>query len=254
MTKLTAISQDHHGTLFWQRSLSFEFACRIHAVPVMEAEIVPATQSMPMAFIKQEDKYILVALMSPIAGHNIYVGPNGQWLGSYIPSVFKSHPFRLVGDKEAGHHTLCVDENSGLISESGGEQFFDKNGELSRSVKDILEFLKQVHYSQIRTNQGVNILADAGVIAKWPLKIRTGDGEQTVTGLYRVDETALNALDDETFLGLRKARSLPIAFCQLLSMYNIRMFEKLSNMTEQTREFREEQVQGLFTDDGILKI
>jgi hypothetical protein len=254
MTKLTAISQERHGTLFWQRFSSYAFASRIHAVPVMEAEIVLATQSIPMAFIKQEEKYILVALMSPIPGQNVYVGPDGQWLGSYIPSVLRSHPFRLVGDKGAGHLTLCVDEDSGLISESGGERFFDKNGEISRSVKDILEFLKQVHYSQARTSLGVNALADAGVIAEWPLKIRTGVGEQTIGGLYRVDETALNSLGDESFLELRKTRSLPIAFSQLLSMYNIRMFEKLSNMLEANRESREEQVQELFTDDGILKI
>jgi hypothetical protein len=62
------------------------------------------------------------------------------------------------------------------------------------------------------------------------LKIKDGDQEKPITGLYRVDEAKLNTLADESFLKLRKAGSLPIAYGQLLSMGNIQIFEKLSTM------------------------
>jgi hypothetical protein len=56
--------------------------------------------------------------------------------------------------------------------------------------------------------------------------------EKPVTGLYRVDETRLNALDDQTFLKIRKAETLPIKYAQLMSMANIQMLVQLAKAHE----------------------
>jgi hypothetical protein len=73
----------------------------------------------------------------------------------------------------------------------------------------------------VATRVAVSALAGAGLITEWSLKAKVGGEEKNITGLYRVDEEKLNTIDDETFLDLRKSRSLPIAYAQLLSMGNI---------------------------------
>ena len=38
-----------------------------------------------------------------------------------------------------------------------------------------------------------------GAIQFWPIKLKAEQGERAITGLYRVDEVALNALADDVF-------------------------------------------------------
>ncbi|MEX1300304.1 MAG: SapC family protein, partial [Desulfotignum sp.] len=124
---------------------------------------------------------------------------------------------------------LCVNEDSGLIvNDNSAEPFFDNQGQLAGPVQKIMDFLSQIEQNRAMTRQAVSGLADAKVIEEWPLKIQYNDQKTPVTGLYRVDEAKLNALSDDQFLKLRKAGSLAIAYGQLLSMGNVRVFEKLS--------------------------
>ncbi|MCA1793822.1 MAG: SapC family protein [Desulfobacteraceae bacterium] len=98
----------------------------------------------------------------------------------------------------------------------------------------MLNFLSQVEQNKRKTIQAVAALAEAGVITQWPLKMKYEDQEKPVAGLHRIDEAKLNSLEDEQFLKIRKAGALPIAYAQLLSMENIRMFEKLAKAQEGT--------------------
>jgi SapC len=63
----------------------------------------------------------------------------------------------------------------------------------------------------------VAALVDARLIKPWPLTLAVGNQPVKVEGLSRVDEAALNALDDAAFIKLRKASALVIAHGQLLS-------------------------------------
>lgn len=130
-----------------------------------------------------------------------------------------------------------MDEDSGLVHDdkTAGEPFFYDTGEISQSLKDIREFLSQVDRNRAVTNAAVTSLAEAGVITEWSLKTRDGDHEIPVTGLYRIDEAKLNALEDEKILKIRKVGALSIAYAQLLSMNNIQMFAQLAKARAQKR-------------------
>ena len=62
---------------------------------------------------------------------------------------------------------------------------------------------------------------------------RADEGERPISGLHRVDEAALRALPDETFLNLRKTSALPIAYTQMLSMGQLGMLEHLARVRTQ---------------------
>jgi hypothetical protein len=51
---------------------------------------------VPLAFARHQDRFLLVAVLSLTPGFNLFVSPTGQWLGRYVPSVFRGYPFRLA--------------------------------------------------------------------------------------------------------------------------------------------------------------
>jgi len=248
MTKLAAVSREKHGTQYWKKFTSMSFAEQTSLVPLAARELPRAAVSMPVAFAPEQGGYTLVALLSPVAGQNLFVTAGGKWLGAYVPAVFRAYPFRLVrAPNNSGSMVLCVDEDSGISAEAG-EPFFDDDGELAKPVKDILEFLKQMEQNRAGTDRAVEALVETGILAEWDLKVN----ENPVRGIYRIDEGALNSLDDEAFLRLRKAQALPVAYAQLLSMGNIRLLQRLAEYHEKA-ETPQVDIESMFGDDDIFK-
>jgi hypothetical protein len=237
MPQPTPITKQSHADKSWTRFSSYQFASKDNLASLAGAEIVKAVTALPMAFVQQQDRFFLVAVLSLTPGTNLFVAPDGRWLGGYIPSVFRGYPFQMAKAQGQDDPILCVNEDSGLVNEdkTAGEPFFDETGEVSKSVKEVMNFLNQVEQNRAATNRAVASLAEAGVITQWPLKIKDGDQEKPVTGLYRIEEARLNSLEDETFLKIRKAGALPIAYAQLLSMGNIQMFNQLAKAREQVK-------------------
>jgi hypothetical protein len=165
----------------------------------------------------------------------MFVGPDGRWLGSYIPACFRSYPFNLLPKQGTDQLVLCVDEDSGLVTDANaaGEDFFDETGAISPALKVVFEFLTLLHRSRQATDLAVSALAQAGVIKPWPIKVKSEQGEQPIHGLHRVDEAALAALPDEVFLKLRAASALPIAYAQLLSTGQLGIFAQLARLHSQ---------------------
>ena len=206
--------------------------------PVVGVELAQAVLALPLAFLQEADRFVLVAVLSLKPGRNMLVGPDGRWLGSYVPAYLRAYPFRLLPHQGTGQTVLCIDTDSGVVVEgdAAGEDFVGPDGNISPALKKALDFLNELERSRQATDVAVSALAEAGVIQPWPIKLKAEQAERTITGLYRVDEAALNALADDVFLKLRKTSgALPIAYAQMLSMAQIGMFEHLARLQAQLR-------------------
>jgi hypothetical protein len=258
MPKLTPITKQTHSNKSWTRFSTYTFAAKDNLASLVAAEIPKAISAMPMAFTRHQDRYILVAVLSLIPDTNFFVAPDGRWLGKYIPSVFRSYPFLLAKAEGQNNLVLCVDEDSGLINDdkTAGEPFFDDNGELTQPVKDVMNFLNHVTQNRAATERAVASLSEAGLITEWPLKIKDETQEKPVTGLFRIDETKLNALEDDQFLKIRKAGALPIAYAQLMSMGNMQILVQLAQAREQMNQAqmkaKETDIKPVFGDDDMI--
>jgi len=247
------ITRESHGGRFWHRLTAYTFASRDHFAPLVGAEISRAGLVMPVAFARQGGRFALVGLLSPIAGKNFFVDSNGRWLGDYIPSCYRAYPFSLAPIKGQSKMALCVDESSGLVSDEGGESFFDENHELTQAVKEVLDFLQTVAKNRVLTDRAVDALNEAGLIVEWPLNVKVGDQETKLPNLYKIDEAGLNRLSGETFLNLRKSGSLPIAYTQLLSMGNVRLFQQLAQKSGQLQKPEKIDLKKILGDDDIFQ-
>jgi hypothetical protein len=222
-----AITKTDFANLRWKRYDNYHFAALDAVVPLVVQELPKACMALPIAFIEQGDAFVPAALQGLQPGQNLFVTPDGRWLGGYTPAAYRSYPFQLATAAD-GQRVLVIDEESGLLSDTEGEAFFDEAGNPAQAVKEVLDFLSQVQNNRALTQRICALLAEHHLIQPWPIKVKGEAGERTVEGLYRIDEAALNALAADAFEALRQAGALPVAYCQLLSMQHVQLLGKLA--------------------------
>lgn len=228
MPKFVPLSPKQHGNKTWKRDPNYHFAAKEQVVPIVAQEVAPASSEMPLGFVKRGDTFDLVALVSWQANENLYVGPDGTWLVKYVPALLRAHPFLLVRPKGHEQLVLCVDEDSDRVKDGAGEEiFFDESEKPSKAVTEVFKLLEAVEKNRQATALAVHALAETSLIVPWEIKTRAGDKDVPIKGLYRIDEVALNALDDAGFLKLRHAAALPLAYGQLISMYQLATLGRL---------------------------
>ena len=229
MANYVPVTKERHATKRWRRYRSYAFAAQQAGVPLVGAELGQAVRTFPVAFIKQAETFVLVAVLGLVQGRNLFVTPDGRWLGPYVPAALRVYPFALART-EQGKQVFCVDEASGLVIDGpDGEPFLDEAGNgPSEQVKQLLDFLLKVEQNRVGTATATAALQSAGLIQPWPIVLKTQKGEEKVEGLFRVNEPALNALDDDAFLELRRKGAIPLAYAQIISMSNLGVLGRLS--------------------------
>ena len=238
MTELAAITPEQHAKKVWKHVTDYAFVAEDTVIPLVGAELSKAALVMPTGFIKLDTGYQLVAITSLQLKTNLYVAPDGTWLGGYLPAALRAYPFQLAQQEGAENFILCINEASGLVVENteDGNAFFDDQDQPTQGIKDILNFLTKVEASRAVTQGAVNALADAGLITPWEINLKQGEKVVPVEGLFSIDEAGLNKLDDEDFLTLRKAGGLALAYAQLLSMSQLAVLERLGKLRGQILE------------------
>lgn len=227
---LEPVSFAKHGRLKFIQSKSFAFASGLMLSDLVAAELAHASLHFPLAFTVREEQAGLAALLSVVPGRNLFVAPNGSWMGGYIPAALRAYPFLGGGQNGEGQALLFVDTGSGLLSEKQGQALFTEEGTPSEMLQKIIGFLAEIEKNRTATNAACTALHGLKLLVPWEIKIAAEAGTTALTGLYRVDETTLNALSPEDFLSLRTVGALPLAYAQLLSMGRL---EALTNLARQ---------------------
>jgi len=236
MTQLTAITPDAFAQRNWQRYNSYAFAAHLHFIPALVTELSKLVPALPLGFIQHEAQFQLVALTALQPNSNLFVAPDGRWLAGYVPALLRGHPFGLARPEGSTEAVLCIDETSGLIVAAGaGEPFFTDDGQPAQAIKDVMNFLARVEHDRVLTQKTVDALQAANLIQPWALTVKHDEAAVQVAGIFRIDEAALNTLDENAWLTLRRSAALPVAYAQLFSMNQISALEQASVTQTQLR-------------------
>jgi len=228
MPNFVPITLAQHSARRWQRRASYAFAVRETVVSVVLSELPKAMMSLPIAFIKQAEEFVPVAVLGLQPGKNLFVAPDGRWLGGYIPALLRGYPFRLASAKD-GQQLLCIDDDCGLITDGPeGESFFTADGAPAPAVMEIMNFYIRIEEARALTVNACRMLAKHQILRPWVITINTAAGKQELTGLFQIDEIALNSLSGDAFLELSQASALLVAYCQLLSVQHLPVLGKLA--------------------------
>lgn len=234
MSDIKVVSRTRHSGLRWRRFVDYKFTSTTNIASLAAAEVVQAALALPLAFVQRGETWSLAAVLGLLPQQNLYVDPLGNWLGRYVPAAFRSYPF-LIGTQAGGQPTLCIDEASGLLTEGAeGEPFFGEAGEPSAGVAQVSSFLTDTASSEAALMQACDKLVNADIIESWPIAIQNDQGSQQVGGLFRVNENALNGLEDAEHIHLRRSGALSVAYAQLLSMGNLAQLGQLAQARAQS--------------------
>lgn len=248
---LHPITRDRHVGKQWSRPKGFDFAAKTNLVPIAGAELGEVAKSFPLAFVANEGKQILVALLGFMPGENLFVAPDGRWLAPYVPAALRAYPFRLAQQSgQPDNFALMVDEASGLVTDIGvqaGTPFFGEDGNAHPQTAEVMDFLVKTKRSGDALNRVVEAIEQHGLIEPWPLVLKDGNNQRNVAGLGRINEKALNALPDDAFLALRHAGALPVAYAQLISSKNTESLAKLAQARAIHRQRQAKAEAALFT-------
>jgi hypothetical protein len=247
------VSRTNHANKHYIPRRGYSFAAGQQAVPILLAELGELMPHYALGFIQQDNTYQPVVLTGLGGGRNLYVNHDGKWLATYVPAFLRSHPFRLL-TAENKQQVLCIQDDH-LVDASQGQPMFDAEGNPAKPVQDTLNFLHECEKNQRMTQSACAALNKAGVIEKWPLRMKQAEGQESiqVDGLYRVSEKTLNGLDAETFAGLRSNGALALAYAQLFSINQVsQLTERAKYQARQQTKRQQPNIEELFGDDDIL--
>lgn len=169
--KLVPLVPEQHKSLQLSSQASYAFAADQALVSLVGAEMHRAALSFPVAFMRQEVAaeagkdaavtYTPMAVLSFQPGRNLFVGPEGQWLGDYVPAILRGYPFHLLSTREdPDRKVLCVDEDSPRLVPENGQPLFAEDGKLTELTSGIFDFLVQTDRNRQATRRAVSELAD----------------------------------------------------------------------------------------------
>lgn len=254
---LHPVARDRHEHKTWQGPQGYAHFRTETVAPVSAAELWSAVRALPMGFVPVDGSQTLVALLGLVPGENLFVAPDGRWLGSYVPAVLRAYPFRLGQTGEADQFALVVDEASGLIGDKAvgeaGTPFFDDEGNPAEGTRKVLDFLVKVHRSQQAANRAVAALADKELIEPWPLKAEKDGEVKNVAGVGRIAEAKLADLTGDDLVELRDNGALALAYMQLASMANLAQIGALAKVHKHFAESQSKRMEippGSFIDEA----
>lgn len=237
---IVPVTRERHTGKAWVRFTDYTFAAGTNVVPLAAKEIPHAARTLPLAFIEFNGKPTLSALLGITSGQNLFVAPDGRWLGSYVPAALRAHPFRLARVETAGI-VLCIDENSGLVRDvMAGEDsvpFFDDAGNTHPEIQKVIEFLEKVRQGAEVVEKATAMANKCGLLEEWPMAIKATDdrAEYKIGGVSRINEAALNALSSDDLIRLRDVGGLALAYAQIISMRNIGLLSTLARAQADAR-------------------
>lgn len=200
---------------------SREYEATQTLAPLTLSEMPQVLAVLPIAFMSQDNTFVPVAVMGLHSGHNLYINPEGGWDASYRPTVLGLHPFKVIAGPE-GQPVICVDEHSvPALADGEGEAFFDASGQPSAVLQQRIEALREHEEALARTTLACAELQRHDLLQPWDIDIPTPVGMQSLQGLYRVDEAALNGLPAQTLALLQACGAMALAHAQLFSVVQL---------------------------------
>jgi len=201
-----------------QPVMDYGFARATNSVLLGAAEYPRAMRNYPIVFTSREPR-VAVAVLGLEGNENLLVGEDGRWReGEYIPAYIRRYPFIFLEQPGRAELTLCIDEASGLLTQSDDHLLFE-GGEPTQLVRNAVNFCREFHEQTLGSAAFVAELTRQGLLVSNEARIRLNSGKElTLRDFQIVDEVKFNALPDDVFLDWRRRGWLPLVYAHLMSM------------------------------------
>lgn len=233
-TGLVPISQARHGHRYWRRFSSYDFARVLAEVPVVAEEILHCASAFPLAFRRTPSGVAPVALLSLIPEQDSpFVSQDGRWLGTYVPSHLRSHPFAAQATGEHDQMALLVDEASGLITDDPrDEPFFAPDGALAPGLAQVVEFFG----NRAAALQATQMLCATLETMDLFTPLTSHEGVDLPPGLLGIDQAQLKSLPDAHIVLLTRQTTLRLIHAHQVSLQHCLWLDKAGRQMGLTKD------------------
>lgn len=239
MSNYVALSKTAHADKAFLKADTFRHAAGDLFIPLLLEELAHVLPTITMAFRKTpnlQDTFEVGALQSVIPGKNLYVTPDGRWIGGYIPAAYRGYPFAILPEAGTGKPALHFNQDSGLLAaknDPDAKPFFNDDGELTPFMKNVLTFLEHCARGKEVTQTAVNALAQHQLLMPWEINItKDGTQSQIEEELFRINEAALKKLTPAVLHFLHQSNALTVAYAQIFSQHRLSGLAKLYQLHE----------------------
>lgn len=226
---IVPITLDQHRNKKIKPITNFDFAANFNLASIMVHEFSRASSTYPIVFLedKERDEFRPVVLLGLETGTNLFV-KEGKWDASYIPAIIRRYPFALAKVDETGErYTVCLDNDSDLISNDEGLALFNDKGEPEEMMERVKQYLSELQQMERFTQDFCHFLGEHNLFTPLNMKVRQGDEIKDITGCYVINEERLNGFSNDTFLRIREKNFLPPIYAHLVSLAQIERLLKL---------------------------
>lgn len=229
--RLVPVNRDLHQGKRILPATSFAFAGQFHLASVMVHEFVRAAATYPIVFLedKENDAFRAVALLGLDSGENLFVDATGKWNASYIPAIIRRYPFALAKGAETDQFTVCVDEESPLLSDTEGEALFTEQGEPTQVIENVKRYLGELQQMEVFTQAFSQFFSEHNLFTPLNMRVRHQEQIKNITGCYVINEDRIQNLSNELFLEMREKRYLAPMYAHLNSLAQIERLVSLKS-------------------------
>lgn len=202
-----------------------EFCAAINAMPISYSEFRVVAHDYPIVFASGDNgrTFAAVAVVGLANGENLFV-KDGHWLPDmYVPAYVRRYPFcmaRVTLDQvEQQNRLICIESDH--VDEAGGESLFDAQGAATESWKNIERLVTEYEADIERSRELCSIVTDYALLEPFTMQatLNQGGGMQ-LTGMHRVAEKKIEALNAAQLKNLLKKGILSRLYAHILSLDN----------------------------------
>ena len=198
-------------------------------LPVSCSEFPSAGRDYPLVFISgdQGKTYTPMAVLGFEARQNLFIQPDGNWDAAvYLPAYVRRYPFCMtrvtVNGETRPERVTCVEKQA---LDDRGTSLFDKKGNPMPEWQALEKLLFEYEADLARTEEMCRLLAEYRLLEPFVMQAMPNQGEPLqMTGLFRITEAALGALDAGKLKSLAQQNFLGGIYAHLFSLAN---FERL---------------------------
>jgi len=197
----------------------------MNPMPVSYTEFPVASRDYPLVFISSDQgkSFVPMLVLGLATQQNLFAMPDNTWdSAAYLPAYVRRYPFCMtrvtVDGKEAPERVACVEKRA---LNDRGDLLFDDKGNPLPEWEQLQKLLFEYEADLARTEEMCKLLAHHQLLEPFTMQATPEQGEPLqLTGMYRVAETKLAALEAEVLKDMVKKGVLGRIYVHLLSLDN----------------------------------
>lgn len=224
------VSSESHRDWSVKTGSNYSFAKHINAIPLTAVEFPSAAAEYAIVFAGTEEVVMPAAIVGVRENENLYLTQEDGWQAKYVPAFLRRYPFVFTSSNEGKAFTLCIDDQfEGFNQEGRGERLFDTDGQKTKYLDNVLEFLKQYQAQFQRTQAFCKKLKELDLFEPMQAQVTSSTGlKMRLAGFMAVSRDRLKELSGEQLTDLTKTDELELIYLHLHSMKNFKaMVERI---------------------------